>query len=153
MVIQSLKLISGGFTFSLNVNFKQLQNDTTIVTSGGNLPNGKGISLVYSGGKLHYVVSTSTQKWSLLVQHVLTLNTWHNLELTWNTVNGIEIYDNKKIVGSVIKPINRPHTSTHITNHQVHNTIMRAIYVIIYYLESNAQLISKTTNHARRYSH
>ncbi|VDI09440.1 Hypothetical predicted protein, partial [Mytilus galloprovincialis] len=108
--LSDLDKCTNGFTITTNVHFTTLTDNTYIISSGGNLPNTKGIALYYLNGNIHFVVSTSTKTWHLVMPHTLTLNVWHHLELSWNQNLGCELVDNGKLVGSVTQPV--PHQAT-----------------------------------------
>ncbi|XP_071167716.1 uncharacterized protein [Mytilus edulis] len=108
--LSDLDKCTNGFTITTNVHFTTLTDNTYIISSGGNLPNTKGIALYYLSGNIHFVVSTSTKTWHLVIPHTLTLNVWHHLELSWNQNLGCELVDNGKLVGSVTQPV--PHQAT-----------------------------------------
>lgn len=108
--LSDLDSCKSGFTIKTNVFFTQLVDNTYIISSGGNLPNTKGIAVYYKNHLLHFVVSTSTQTWHLTTTHELTLNTWHHLELSWQKSLGCELIDNGKIVGTMTRPV--PHHAT-----------------------------------------
>lgn len=109
--LSDLDKCTNGFTITTNVHFTSTITDNTyIISSGGNLPNTKGIALYYLRGNIHFVVSTSTKIWHLVMPHKLNLNVWHHLELSWNQNLGCELVDNGKLVGSVTQPV--PHHAT-----------------------------------------
>lgn len=122
---------TGGFTITTNVKFSMLTDNTYIISSGGNLPNTKGIALYYQGGKIHFVVSTSTQTWHLTIPHTFTLNVWHHIELSWQKNLGSELIDNGKLVGSVTQPVTK------------HATIVKQIAIGHGYTTSTTQISMK----------
>jgi hypothetical protein len=122
---------TGGFTITTNVKFSTLTDNTYIISSGGNLPNTKGIALYYQGGKIHFVVSTSSQTWHLTIPHTFTLNVWHHIELSWQKNLGSELIDNGKLVGSVTQPVNQ------------HATIVKQIAIGHGYTQSTTHISMK----------
>jgi len=95
---------TSGFTFSIDINFHVLVDNTFIISSGGNLDNHKGIALYYSNNQLHYIVTTSTFTWTLVVNYKPTLNVWQHFDLTWNFNLGVEILVNGHVLGNNGRP-------------------------------------------------
>lgn len=102
-----------GFTFTLDVKFDHIVNNTFIISSGGNLPHHSGIALYYAHQQLHYIVSTTTQQWILTVNYQPVLHQWQHYEITWNKHLGVELLVNGHSIGSNSRPFS--HSSTNST--------------------------------------
>ncbi|XP_053407677.1 uncharacterized protein LOC128559582 isoform X2 [Mercenaria mercenaria] len=109
--VTDVNLCTDGFTFSIDVNFGQLLDNTYIVSSGGHLPGHSGITLYYNNKQLIYIVSTSTQIWTLVVQYQPVLNKWQHFELTWNKHLGVELLIDGHSLGSNSRPAGQPITT------------------------------------------
>lgn len=99
--LADINTCSSGFTFILNVNFHYLLDGTYILSSGGDLQNHTGISLKYENQQLHLIVTTSGNRWVISVNTLLTLDTWHKIELSWSRALGSSLYIDDFLVGSV----------------------------------------------------
>lgn len=99
--LADINTCSSGFTFILNVNFHYHLDGTYILSSGGDLQNHTGISLKYENQQLHFIVTTSGNRWVISVNTLLTLDTWHKIELSWSRALGSSLYIDDFLVGSV----------------------------------------------------
>lgn len=95
---------SSGFTFILNVQFHYLLDGTYILSSGSDLQNRTGISLKYENQQLHLIVTTSSNRWVISVNTLLTLDTWHKIELSWSRALCSSLYTDDLLIGSVTMP-------------------------------------------------
>lgn len=99
--LKDIDTCSSGFTLILTVRFHYLLNGTYILSSGGDLQNHKGISLKYENQQLHFIVTTSSNRWVISVNTLLALDTWHKIELSWSRALGSSFYIDGFLVGSV----------------------------------------------------
>lgn len=99
--LADINTCSSGFTFILNVNFHYLLDGTYILSSGGDLQNHTGISLKYENQQLHFIFTTSSNRWVISVNILLTLDTWHKIELSWSRALCSSLYIDDFLVGSV----------------------------------------------------
>jgi hypothetical protein len=102
--IADVNLCNDGFTYGLDVNFGQLLDNTYIVSSGGHLPGHSGITLYYTNKQLVYIVSTTTQKWTLVTKYEPVLQKWQHFEITWNKHLGVELLVDGHSLGSNSRP-------------------------------------------------
>ena len=89
---------------TLEVKFGSLLDNTYIVSSGGDLPNHRGLALYYNQQHLTYVVTTTSQTWSVTVPYIPVVNVWQKFEITWSTNLGIGLYLNQKLLGTHSRP-------------------------------------------------
>jgi hypothetical protein len=102
--ITDVNLCNNGFTFTIDVNFGHLLDNTYIVSSGGNLPGHSGITLYYTNKQLVYIVSTTTQKWTLVTKYEPVLHKWQHIEITWSKHLGVELLVDGHSLGSNSRP-------------------------------------------------
>ena len=111
---------SQGLTIQFAINIKFIQENTFLLTSGGQLPNGVGIAVLYRYGQYQFVVSTATQSWyATCGKDVLTLNKSHTIMLSWYHTIGLEIIIDNKQVQIVTNP----------TIHETSTVITTTVYV------------------------
>ena len=103
--LKDVDTCSSGFTLTINVNPKQLANNTYIISSGGDLQNHKGIALYYFNNKLHFIVTTTSHQWIITAPNPLTLNTWHKIELSWSQTSGSSLIVDGNLIGSVSQSV------------------------------------------------
>ena len=103
--LKDVDTCSSGFTLTINVNLKQLANNTYIISSGGDLQNHKGIALYYNNNKLHFIVTTTSHQWIITAPNPLTLNTWHKIELSWSQTSGSSLIVDGNLIGSVSQSV------------------------------------------------
>lgn len=106
--LRDLRSCSSGFTINLNVMFNKLEENTYIISNGGDRPDGIGLALYYANKQIHYVVSTATMIWTLQTTTNIALNVWQHLEISWSTSLGIELFKNGQLIGSTTRPQPRP---------------------------------------------
>jgi hypothetical protein len=104
--LKDIDTCSSGFTLTVNVNLHNLTDNTYIISSGGDLQNHKGIALFYKNHQLHYVVTTATQQWVVVVKNSLSLNVWHKIELSWSKTSGSSLVIDNNLAGSVTQTQN-----------------------------------------------
>ncbi|XP_060084593.1 uncharacterized protein LOC132563855 [Ylistrum balloti] len=110
--LQNIRSCTSGFTINLNVKFDKLEENTYIISNGGDRPDGIGLALYYANNQLHYIVSTDTLIWRLQTTTNLALNIWQHLEISWSSSVGIELLNNGMLIGSTTRPQPRPTTTT-----------------------------------------
>ncbi|WAR29555.1 PIF-like protein [Mya arenaria] len=81
-----------GFLLSLWINFLELQNSMTYLSSDKN-----GIRVDFYDGNLRITVETSTRWWQIVTSSI-HVNTWYNVEVTWTDEFGLKLYLNNKLV-------------------------------------------------------
>ena len=95
-----------GVTIQFTLTLKVIQENTYILTSGGELPNGVGIAVIYRYGNYQFVVSTMTQSWyAICGKEILTPNKVHVVMLSWTTTIGLEIIVDNIQVAMVTHPV------------------------------------------------
>ncbi|XP_060579493.1 uncharacterized protein LOC132736386 isoform X3 [Ruditapes philippinarum] len=102
--VTNVNLCNNGFTLTIDVNFGHLLDNTYIVSSGGHLPGHSGITLYYTNKQLVYIVSTTTQKWTLVTKYEPVLHKWQHFEITWNKHLGVELLVDGHSLGSNSRP-------------------------------------------------
>ncbi|KAK3600843.1 hypothetical protein CHS0354_014207 [Potamilus streckersoni] len=111
--IADVDTCSSGFTYGLDLYLERISGLIPILSSGGDLPNGNGLSLLYAPGDgFTFIVSTITQVWTLHAKYNLTLNSWHRYEISWDKLLGVSIYIDGHLLGSVTKPVPRQQPAT-----------------------------------------
>ncbi|XP_056004432.1 uncharacterized protein LOC125658725 isoform X2 [Ostrea edulis] len=103
--IKDIDTCSSGFTIITNVNLHQLTDNTYIISSGGDLQNHKGIAFFYANHQLHFVVTTTSRRWVIVVNNSLSLHAWHHIELSWSKTSGSSLVIDNHLVGSVSQPL------------------------------------------------
>lgn len=102
--LKDITSCTSGFTLTINVNLQhQLANNAYIISSGGDLPNHSGIALYNVNNQLHFVVTTSSHQWIVIVPNTLTVNVWHKIELSWSMTSGASLVIDGHLAGSVIQ--------------------------------------------------
>lgn len=102
--LKDITSCTSGFTLTINVNLQhQLANNAYIISSGGDLPNHSGIALYNVNNQLHFVVTTSSNQWIVIVPNTLTVNVWHKIELSWSMTSGASLVIDGHLAGSVIQ--------------------------------------------------
>ena len=90
-----------GMTLSFNIMFKELREHTYIFSSGGELDDSYGCTLLYAYGKFHAIVTTRTRKWIAVFSRV-QINSWSRFDISWSLRGGLAVYiDNVFITRTV----------------------------------------------------
>ena len=130
--LHKLDACLSGFTFSLTVSFTHLTPDTChLVTSGADRPGYRGIALVYRQTHLYCFVSTSSQKWVINIPFKFVVRQWYRFQISWNMNLGLQLYENNKLIGSVVQPASTVSTKSHpLTVGYQTNTATMAVHEI-----------------------
>lgn len=100
-----------GLTIQFTIQFKKLEENTYLLTSGGETPNGVGIAVVYRYGRLQFVLSTSTHSWfASCGRDKLLPNGYHIIMISWHQTSGLYIYIDNYLIDSSKVPT--PHETT-----------------------------------------
>ena len=68
------------------------------------MPDHSGLALYFQQNHLIYVVSTSTQVWTLQVKYQPVFNKWQHFEITWNAKLGIGLLLDGHLLGTFGRP-------------------------------------------------
>ncbi|KAL3863376.1 hypothetical protein ACJMK2_005133 [Sinanodonta woodiana] len=111
--IADVEMCSSGFTYGLDLFLERIVGLVPILSSGGDVHNGNGLSLFYKPGDgFTFIVSTTTQVWTLHVKYSLAINSWHRYEISWNKLLGVSLYVDGHLIGSATKPAPRQQPAT-----------------------------------------
>lgn len=79
-----------GFTFLFTIKFLELEDNTYIVTNGGDLPDSTGFAVYYKRNRLYITVSTQTQEWTVYIhKNDILINRYQDYEISWNIQRGL----------------------------------------------------------------
>ncbi|KAL4231419.1 hypothetical protein ACF0H5_008996 [Mactra antiquata] len=99
-----------GLTIQFNVQFNKFSENTYFLTSGGQLPDGVGLAVIYRFGRVQFVLTTVTNSWFISVhKNTFTSNVYNNVMVSWNITSGLELFVNNVLV--IGNKIPTPHQS------------------------------------------
>lgn len=101
---------SYGLTIRFTIMFRKYAENTYFFTSGGQLPDGVGLAVVYRFGKIHFILTTTTQSWFInCKKNEIPPNKYHTIMLSWQLATGLEVFVNNILVEASKVP--DPHQS------------------------------------------
>ncbi|GFN84180.1 hypothetical protein PoB_001068600 [Plakobranchus ocellatus] len=75
-----------GVTIEIVVKLTTLEENSIIFTSGGEVPDQPGITLLYRFGQVHVIVSTTLQSWYVtLPKQIIWTNNFCKVQVSWTT--------------------------------------------------------------------
>lgn len=99
-----------GLTIQLQIQFNKFQENTYFLTSGGQLPDGIGLAVIYRFGRIQFVLSTVTQSWFISCKkNVFKPDNYHNVMISWTLTTGLEVFVNNVLIDTTKVPA--PHQS------------------------------------------
>ncbi|KAH3707246.1 hypothetical protein DPMN_066645 [Dreissena polymorpha] len=100
-----------GLTLQITMQFHKIEENTYILTSGGQTPDGVGIAILYRYGKFQFVLTTFNMSWFASVgREALPADWLCNFLLSRSLDTGIEIFVNNVLFGYSRTPA--PHRPT-----------------------------------------
>ena len=100
-----------GFTFQFTFEYTKIEENTYLLTSGGETPDGPGMAIVYRFGQLQIVMSTLKLSWYTSVsKNEIPKNTPTTMTISWNVNIGLEVFVNNVFVTANTLPV--PHNPT-----------------------------------------
>lgn len=97
-----------GFTLQFVFEYHRLEENTYLLTSGGQQPDGVGVAVIYRYGKIQIILSTLSLSWYATIgTNVLPPNQYHTVMLSWQANIGLEIFINNVLVTANPNPV--PH--------------------------------------------
>lgn len=93
----NVELCKNGLTGSMLLNFRNLEDNTYYLSTGG------GLRLYYSDGKLFASVDKSGKRWEVGVPNVRK-DKWYFVEYTWHPEKGLQLYVDNKLAGETRQP-------------------------------------------------
>lgn len=113
LCVGNLSLCYHGITIQMTVMFMKLEENTVILTSGGDKTDGTGIALVYRYGRVQCVVSNSTVSWyATISRETLSLFHIHTILISWSNVHGLKIIVDNHVI---------QHTTSFVAHHEIKN--------------------------------
>ncbi|XP_050733459.1 uncharacterized protein LOC127007021 [Eriocheir sinensis] len=83
-----------------------------IVSTGGDMKGHPGIAIYQQGLTTSAVVSTGAEYWNVSSIGMITNNKWTNMAISWSKDNGLQLYIDRSLVGSVKYPTASPSVLT-----------------------------------------
>lgn len=109
LCLGNLDKCTTGITFEVVLEFHSLQENTVIMSSGGEKADGTGLALIYRFGQIQCVVTTSTLSWfATIPRGKLTLNSFNTITISWAVHHGLILYVDKQIVDFTTTPMTHP---------------------------------------------
>lgn len=94
-----------GLTFQFTFVYNKLEENTYLLTSGGELPDGVGIAIVYRFGQLQVVMSTLQYSWfTSISKNEIPKNTSTTIAISWQLNLGLEVFVNNIFVAGNAHP-------------------------------------------------
>lgn len=113
LCVGNLSLCYHGITIQMTVMFMKLEENTVILTSGGDKTDGTGIALVYRYGRVQCVVSNTTVSWyATISRETLSLFHMHTILISWSNVHGLKIIVDNHVI---------QHTTSFVAHHEIKN--------------------------------
>lgn len=112
-----------GFTISITLSFTRFEEKMFFIGGGGENPDGQGVSFYFQYGQFHADFTTATEAW------YCSFNPWEldidffegflNFDISWGSVDGLNIYLNGVVVANANFTITRVRVST-VTTTEIH---------------------------------
>lgn len=88
------------------MQFKKLEENTYLLTSGGETPNGVGLAVVYRYGRLQFILTTVTNSWfASCGRDKLLSNGYHLIMISWHQTTGLKVYIDNYLIDSSKVPV------------------------------------------------
>ena len=108
-----------GLTIQFTIQFKRLDENTYLLTSGGETPNGVGFAVVHRYGRLQFILSTVTHSWfASCGRDKLLPGGYHIVMVSWHQTTGLFVYVDNYLVDSSKVP----------TPHETAITTVKTVY-------------------------
>ena len=99
-----------GLTISFTIKFDRFEENTYFFTSGGQLPDGVGLAVIYRFGKIQFILTTVTQSWFINCgKNQVRPNQFHTIMVSWQMNIGLEVFVNNVLIEATKVPL--PHQS------------------------------------------
>ena len=106
-----------GLTVQFTIKLNKLVENTYLITSGGQLPDGTGLAVVFRYGKLQFVLSTKTMSWfATCGKDKVKPNAYHTITVSWHMTTGIEVIIDNILVDANKVPVNHATPVSTTTN-------------------------------------
>ncbi|XP_071090000.1 uncharacterized protein [Haliotis cracherodii] len=104
--IQHLDQCNSGFTYSFNINFRNVSNEMPILATGD---GDSGVFMRYTNSSFICTVGTSKGMWTINVAHHLILETWYQIDLSWSKFHGLHLYVDGADIGGTVAAVVKQH--------------------------------------------
>lgn len=96
-----------GLTIQFTLQINKFEENTYFFTSGGQLPDGVGIAVIYRFGRIQFILTTNTSSWFISVtKNHFKPNQYYNITISWNLTIGLEVFVNNILIDSNKVPDN-----------------------------------------------
>lgn len=95
-----------GFSFRFSLKVSALIDESYIFSSGGDLPNYRGVSLFLRKGRMYLTLSTEDFEWTV-VTVFRKVGVYFDFEFSWGLSYGLECFMDGVSVGRTIAPVKR----------------------------------------------
>ncbi|XP_064599655.1 uncharacterized protein LOC135466195 isoform X2 [Liolophura sinensis] len=115
--LNDITLCQEGLTVSFKMKLASLDENTYILSSGGENPTSTGLAILYRFGRLQFVFSQNERVWFCHAPRP-TLNVWTTIDFTWQQQTGLEVFVNNVLVDQTKTSIKYEHShSTFVQKH------------------------------------
>lgn len=109
--LNDITLCQGGLTVSFKIKLISLEENTYVLSSGGENPTSSGLAVLYRFGRLQFVFSLNDRVWFSHAPRP-ALNLWTTIDFTWHQKTGLEVFFNNILVGQTTTWIKYEHSHT-----------------------------------------
>lgn len=114
--LNDLSLCNNGLTMSFNIMLKNVKENAYLISNGGEMPLGSGITIVFRFSRMQFVFSTNDESWYGSIPTPM-LNEFHEYHVSWSKELGMKVYVDRKLQTSVILSHRHGHNARASSNH------------------------------------
>lgn len=108
-----------GLTIQIIVKFRQLEEGTVVLSSGGSNILGTGMEVIYQFGRLQFAVTNAANSWFASVgRDKIPLDTYLKIIFSWSPTEGVKVVIDNHVVATSVTSI--PHPSVTTTNEHLY---------------------------------
>ncbi|GFS24154.1 von Willebrand factor D and EGF domain-containing protein [Elysia marginata] len=106
-----------GLTIEIVVKLTTLEENSIIFTSGGEVPDQPGITLIYRFGQVHIIVSTKLQSWYVsFSKTIIWTNDFCKVQVSWSQLTSLKVFVNEMLMGVSVTPVDHRNPTVSVTD-------------------------------------